>query len=561
LAAALATWSISIVGVERRKFMAMFGVIGAAAGISAGFGVLITGFVYVIEELTRTLSRRLAMILALAAAVAMIVRQSCDDLLHYWVHAEHHSLMPDVSTWDDLTDKDIRMCLLLSIPIGTLNGIAGWAFTQLTWKIMTLLKPALVGREPFRFQTVLLPQWSHLAIIGFISGCLGAVVYEVTGMNGVWGTTIDGVPYAVKKGISWEKALVLFLGKFFAFVLACAGGGPGGMLLPSLVCGGFMGIAVGRFFAGEGENADALVSATGVMGMGSLFASVMNMPLSGVIVVFELTRSGSLLVPVVFANFVATNVTCRLPGGEHHLVHRQLEADETWDKLNQKDFIETDEHEQSAEDILGLGRLRQMSIMKMIWMTDDEKKKRVLQAWAEMCRLGQLGEAIAEDETGTAVEVLEKIKKLWLAEGEQQLLQWAWNWWLTAFLRSIMSRNREERDGLRHTPLALWDKDRLRGTADCGSDERPTSSASALAAIKRSQINGEVRLPVGVPFTMSPRPSESIIPGSQRQTHSRRPSESIFGSQRPGTANSLEVVTTTEVVALPGFVYDTIPPP
>ena len=53
--------------------MSMFGVIGAAAGISAGFGVLITGFVYTIEELSRTLSRKLAMILALAAAVAIFV--------------------------------------------------------------------------------------------------------------------------------------------------------------------------------------------------------------------------------------------------------------------------------------------------------------------------------------------------------------------------------------------------------------------------------------------------------------------------------------------------------
>ena len=35
-------------------------VIGAAAGISAGFNVLITGFIYTTEELTRTLSRKVA---------------------------------------------------------------------------------------------------------------------------------------------------------------------------------------------------------------------------------------------------------------------------------------------------------------------------------------------------------------------------------------------------------------------------------------------------------------------------------------------------------------------
>jgi len=72
MSSSLATWIVSKLGAKRRKFLSTFGVIGAAAGFSAGFNVLLTGFIYVIEELTRTLSRKLAIVLAFAAGVAVI---------------------------------------------------------------------------------------------------------------------------------------------------------------------------------------------------------------------------------------------------------------------------------------------------------------------------------------------------------------------------------------------------------------------------------------------------------------------------------------------------------
>ena len=38
----------------------------------------------------------------------------------------------------------------------------------------------------------------RLACVGLLSGCLGAIAYTVTGLNGVWGTTMDAIPVAIK---------------------------------------------------------------------------------------------------------------------------------------------------------------------------------------------------------------------------------------------------------------------------------------------------------------------------------------------------------------------------
>merc|ERR1712146_286272 len=94
----------------------------------------------------------------------------------------------------------------------------------------------------------------------------------------------------------------------------------------------------------------------------------MHLPVSGVIVVFELTRADRLMLHVVLANFIAMNVTARLPHGGHSFVHLQLEHDQAWLKMNRKDFIETDEQEEVAEMQVGHGKLKQFSTMRFIFL-------------------------------------------------------------------------------------------------------------------------------------------------------------------------------------------------
>lgn len=373
LSVTLGTWLVGLTGKKRRKFFSMFAVIGAAAGISAGFNVLVSGFVYVIEELTRTLSRKLALILALGAAMAILFADYFEKLLHLFVHPHHPYLVPEHSTWARLSDRDIEVGLALSIPIGFISGVSGWIFVHCAWALLRFLNPGKDTMRPAWFYW-LLPQRSHLAIVGLICGCLGAIGYEATGMNGVWGTTVGAIPEAIKKKLGWADVLLLFVLKFAAFILATAASGPGGLLVPSFATGGLMAIAIGRLVGAS----DDLCAACAVMGMSSMFASVMHMPLTGVIIIFELTRADNLMMHVVIANFIASNIVARLPHGEHSFVHRCLEADPTWHKLKERDFIETDDHEKDADLAL---------FVQCVLLTDDDRVKITFERWVALIQL------------------------------------------------------------------------------------------------------------------------------------------------------------------------------
>eukprot|EP00931_Biecheleriopsis_adriatica_P023734 TRINITY_DN14925_c0_g1_i2.p1 TRINITY_DN14925_c0_g1~~TRINITY_DN14925_c0_g1_i2.p1 ORF type:complete len:858 (+),score=176.95 TRINITY_DN14925_c0_g1_i2:25-2574(+) len=345
----------------------------------AGFNVLITGFVYVIEELTRTLSKKLALILALAAAVAVLLKEYLElllDTLLYPHHPPHPKLVPGKEVWESLSFDEVQTMSGLSLLIGLAAGVTGWVFSNCTFSLLTYLNPALLGRTPSRLQAAV-PEKLHLAIIGLAVGGLGALCYEVTGMNGVWGTNVGSIPEAIKKEMSGSHMLILFATKFAAFVLATAAGGPGGMLVPSLVTGGFLALALARSLEAPSE---ALLSACAVIGMGSMFASIMDLPLTGVILMFELTRSEQLILPVILASFVASNVHSRLPHGEHSFVHRCLDLDPTWSKLHHVDFIETDEQEQMANLALFDG-------LKSVFMPDSERIKVAFFGWRAVALL------------------------------------------------------------------------------------------------------------------------------------------------------------------------------
>lgn len=398
LSVSLATWLVARVGkrLKRRKFLGTFAVIGAAAGISAGFNVVVTGFVYVIEELARTLTRKLALILAFAAAVAVFFKDYVERFLtHYHViHPHHASLVPSHKTLENLTDDEIQTCFLVTIPIGILMGFAGWIYTRSAWYCLNFLSSSQRLRR-------YLPEVTHLAIIGVLCGCLGAIGYEATGVNGVWGTTVGAIDEAIEKNIRWEQVLLLFLLKFCAFIIATAGGGPGGALVPSLTTGGLLALSVGRLID---DTQPGLPAACAVIGMGAMFASVMHMPLTGVIIMFELTGSERLMVHVVIANFVAANIVSRLPSGEHSFVHLTLERDPTWQKLHHRDFIETDEHETEAN-------LAMFECLSLWIMTDKERASFVFDAWIQAIEVIRLEEETARLEMSSTPKGKPKLTK------------------------------------------------------------------------------------------------------------------------------------------------------
>lgn len=366
LSVCLATWILAKMRKRGRKLFGTFAVIGAAAGISAGFGVLVTGFVYVIEELTRTLSYKLALILAFAAALAVLVKKALLDMLEnlLHVHPPHGYFVPKAVHLEGFDDSDEELCLLLALPIGVLMGIAGWIFTRVAYISLKTL------RDSPRLHRYI-PERLHLTIIGLVVGLLGAIGYEVTGVNAVWGTTANSIPDVLSAWLPWEQILLLFFLKLAAFISATAGGGPGGLLVPSLVCGGLLGLTVGRTMSTRVP----LCSGCAIIGMGAMFASVMGMPLTGVILMFELVGSKRLLPAIIIAIFTSTNVMARLPHGEHSFVHLCLDDNPIWKHLRNVDFIETDAQEEEANVTLFQQSESLQALREVLRITDSDRMR------------------------------------------------------------------------------------------------------------------------------------------------------------------------------------------
>jgi CIC family chloride channel protein len=109
------------------------------------------------------------------------------------------------------------------------------------------------------------------------------------------------------------KLVVLFaVLKIVATAVCYASGNAGGIFGPSLFIGAMMGAAVGgvahTLFPGytAGPGAYALV------GMGTAFAGIVRTPLTSVIMIFEITRDYTIIVPLMISNLIAFFISYKL---------------------------------------------------------------------------------------------------------------------------------------------------------------------------------------------------------------------------------------------------------
>jgi chloride channel protein, CIC family len=98
----------------------------------------------------------------------------------------------------------------------------------------------------------------------------------------------------------WMLLAVAIL-KIFATGLTISSGGSGGVFGPSMLIGGMLGGACGKFFEYWLPGAHIEPAAFVLVGMGGFFAGVSKTPLTSIVMVSEMTGSYSLLVPLMLA--------------------------------------------------------------------------------------------------------------------------------------------------------------------------------------------------------------------------------------------------------------------
>ncbi|KAG6387506.1 hypothetical protein SASPL_152698 [Salvia splendens] len=262
---------------------------GAAAGISSGFNAAVAGCFFAIETVLRPLSAEnsppftTAMII-LASVVSSTVSNA--------VLGEKQAFT--VPTYDLKSAAELPLYLIL----GMLCGVVSVAFTRLLdWftNIFQFIK------EKYGLPDVVCPALGGLGA-GLIALKYPGILY--------WGfTNVDEILRTGKTASApgiWLLAQ-LAAAKVVATALCRGSGLVGGLYAPSLMIGAAVGAVFGGC-AGEiintaipGNTAVAEPQAYALVGMAATLASVCSVPLTSVLLLFELTRDYRILLPLMGA--------------------------------------------------------------------------------------------------------------------------------------------------------------------------------------------------------------------------------------------------------------------
>ncbi|MEO6525204.1 MAG: chloride channel protein [Gemmatimonadaceae bacterium] len=97
-----------------------------------------------------------------------------------------------------------------------------------------------------------------------------------------------------------------------ASAVCYASGNAGGIFGPSMFIGAMMGAAVGRVAHLALPTVTADAGAYALVGMGTAFAGIIRTPLTSVIMIFEVTRDYTIIVPLMISNMIAFYISQRL---------------------------------------------------------------------------------------------------------------------------------------------------------------------------------------------------------------------------------------------------------
>lgn len=258
---------------------------GAAAGLAAAFNTPIAAVTFVLEEIIGDLNSRLLGSVLLAAVLgALITHGILGAQPAFTLHGQGAPL------WTGYA---------LTPLVAVLAALAGGWFQRFA------LGTRLFNRRPHR-----LPAWSRVMLGGLLVWAIGATVFVCTGHAGVFSLGYDDLSLALDGRLVWHVALILLVAKLAATALCYGFGGCGGIFAPTLFFGAMTGAAVAGAVHLVHPLAQADHVALAVVGMCACLGAVVRAPVTGILIVFEMTHEFA-LVPVLMIGALISQIISR----------------------------------------------------------------------------------------------------------------------------------------------------------------------------------------------------------------------------------------------------------
>ncbi len=275
----LAALAASLVGRLRRLAPArqrLLVACGAAAGLASAYHAPLGGALFVAEIVVGSIAMESFGPLLLASVTATLTTQAFEGVEPIYAF----SGFAVQGTWE----------IALYGLLGLVCGATAWLWMQ----VLRQGKLAF-GRLPG-------PLWARMATGGLIIGLLAAWHPEVTGNGGSVIRILLGSDYG--PGL---VALLLLL-KVAATCAAFGSGAVGGVFTPSLFVGAFTGWLF-AWLAGAAWPALGLSPLDfALVGMGSFLAASTRAPVMAIVMLFEMTLSYSLMLPLIVGAVIAYGV-------------------------------------------------------------------------------------------------------------------------------------------------------------------------------------------------------------------------------------------------------------
>ncbi len=271
---------------HRRQMIAA----GAGAGLSAAFNAPITGVLFIVEELLQDLSGLTLGTAIIASFIGGVVSRLLGG-------SPLQSLLQTSGYSSSFSVPEIPFYLILGILAGLLAALFN--------------KGLIFSIKFYRRFHMSLPV--RIAVAGMISGIVVAL------LPGSYRNTTRWGEFVITGSANPSWAVIAFVVEFILTLVAFGSGAPGGLFAPSLVLGCTLGYLVGvcqsHFLGAASPITYALV------GMGAFFSAVSKVPITAIVIVFEITMDFTLVLPLMIGSVTSYLIADKiLPGSLYNKI-------------------------------------------------------------------------------------------------------------------------------------------------------------------------------------------------------------------------------------------------
>jgi len=257
-----------LTSAERKTLL----VAGAAAGMSATFAAPVASVLLAVELLLFEWKPRSLIPVALASAIAAVLRRYVLGVGPLFPVPEHPLFIGTAG---------LLGCVLVGLLAGCLSAF--------------LTMSVYAAEDAFqRLPT----HWMWWPMIGGLVIGLGGLIFPQA-----LGVGYDTIGALLQGEVATKVILGVLLVKWFIWAVSLGSGTSGGVLAPLLMMGGALGGLEARFLPNEGAGFWPLIS------MGAVLGGTMRSPFTSIIFAFELTHDSNVFLPLLVGSVIAHTFT------------------------------------------------------------------------------------------------------------------------------------------------------------------------------------------------------------------------------------------------------------